>query len=90
MSSQLRLEFNSDGFREILCGDGVKGMVDSATEKIKARADAGIQGESEGFRATSILGNYGGGRWVGFVSTTDQESMIAESEGKALSKAVSG
>lgn len=90
MSSQLRLEFNSDGFREILCGDGVKGMVDSATEKIKVKADAGIQGTSEGFSASSFLGNYGGGRWVGVVSTTDKESMIAESEGKALSKAVSG
>lgn len=88
--SQLKLEFNSDGFKEILCSDGVHSLVDSTTEKIKAKADAGIQGQSEGFKASSMLGNYGGGRWVGFVSTTDRESMIAESEGKALSKAVSG
>ena len=88
--NQLRLEFNSDGFKEILCSDGVHGLVDSTTEKIKAKADAGINGDSEGFRASSMLGNYGGGRWVGFVSTTDNATMIAESEGKALSKAVSG
>ena len=88
--NQMRLEFNSDGFREILCGDGVHSLVDSTTEKIKAKADAGINGDSEGFRASSMLGNYGGGRWVGFVSTTDNATMIAESEGKALSKAVSG
>ena len=88
--NQMRLEFNSDGFKEILCSDGVHGLVDSTTEKIKAKADAGINGDSEGFRASSMLGNYGGGRWVGFVSTTDNATMIAESEGKALSKAVSG
>ena len=88
--NQLRLEFNSDGFKEILCSDGVHGLVDSTTEKIKTKADAGIQGASEGFQASSFLGNYGGGRWIGVVSTTDYESMVAEAEGKALSKAVSG
>ena len=86
---QIRLEFNSDGFKEILCSDGVHELVDSATEKIKTKADAGIQGESEGFRALSFLGG-SAGRWVGIVRTTDKESMIAEAEGKALSKAVSG
>ena len=33
-------------------------------------------------------GGYGGGRWVASVTTTDHNSMVAESEDKALSKAV--
>ena len=35
-------------------------------------------------------GNYGGGRVIGSVSTTDYESQRAEAEDKALSKAVTG
>ena len=32
--------------------------------------------------------NEGGGRWIGFVKTTDKNSMIAETEDKALTGAV--
>lgn len=90
MAKQIKLEFKSEGFREILCGGGVQSAVSSAAEQIRARATANIAGESEGFSAHIWQGNYGGGRVIGSVSTTDYESQRAEAEDKALSKAVTG
>lgn len=93
MAKQIRLEFNSDGFREILTGAGVQSAVSEATQKIQAQANANAAGEldenSEGFSAKTWLGGFGGGRWVGSVSTTDHSTMVAEAENKALSRAVS-
>lgn len=93
MAKQIRLEFNSDGFREILTGTGVQSVVSEATQKIQAQANANAAGEldenSEGFSAKTWLGGFGGGRWVGSVSTTDHSTMVAEAENKALSRAVS-
>ena len=90
MATQVKLEFKSEGFRQILTGSGVQGVVQSAAERIQASANAGISGESEGFSSHVWQGNYGGGRWIGSVSTTDLESQRAEAEDKALSKAVTG
>ena len=93
MAKQIRLEFNSDGFREILTGAGVQSAVSEATQKIQAQANANAAGEldenSEGFSARMWIGGFGGGRWVGSVSTTDHSTMVAEAENKALSRAVS-
>ena len=94
MASQIRLQFNSDGFREILTGAGVQSVVSEATQKIQAQANANAadelsDGNSEGFSAKTWRGGYGGGRWVGSVSTTDHATMVAEAENKALSRAVS-
>lgn len=88
MAQQIRLEFISDGFREILMSGEVQALVSSTTESIQAKANANLTEESEGFKAKTWQGGYGGGRWIGTVSTTDHESMVAESENKALSKAV--
>lgn len=88
MAKQIRLEFNSDGFKQILKSDGVKELVKEQTDTIKDRANGNIDGESEGFSSEVIYGGYGGGRWVGFVNTTDAASQRAEAEDKALSRAV--
>lgn len=88
MATQIKLKFNSDGFKQILTGSGVQSVVQSATENIQGKANANINGTSEGFSASVWQGNYGGGRWIGSVSTTDAESQRAEAEDKALSKAV--
>lgn len=90
MSQQTRIVFNSDGFREILNSPGTQSLVQSTTDTIQAKANAGISGESSGFYARVEKGNYGGGRWVGFVGSTDHASLVAETENKALTKAVSG
>lgn len=93
MAKQIRLEFLSEGFKEILTGAGVQNLVSEATQKIQAQANANAAGEldedSEGFSAKTWLGGFGGGRWVGSVSTTDHSTMVAEAENKALSRAVS-
>ena len=93
MAKQIRIKFNSDGFREILTGAGVQSAVSEATQKIQAQANANAAGElgeeSEGFSAKTWLGGFGGGRWVGSVSTTDHSTMVAVAENKALSRAVS-
>ena len=86
--TQTRIEFNSAGFREILLSDGVKNLVTETANSIRDRANANNSRGGEGFEAHESVGGYGGGRWVGFVSTTDRESMIAEAEDKALSRAV--
>lgn len=88
MATQIKIKFNSDGFKQILTGSGVQSVVQSATDNIQSKANANINGTSEGFSAHVWQGNYGGGRWIGSVSTTDAESQRAEAEDKALSKAV--
>ena len=80
------LQFISAGFKAILESEGTKEVVRSAAEEIqqKANANAGV----DGFSCEVWHGNYGGGRWVASVSTTDKKTMKAESEDKALSRAV--
>ena len=87
----IRVEFNSDGFRQLLLSGEVKDLISGHVDAIKARADASLNGaESQGFNAKVEQGNYGGGRWVGFVGTSDLATVVAESEDKALTKAVHG
>lgn len=83
----IRIEFNSDGFASLLKGSEVQAMIEGHTNAVKERADAYIAGESQGFKGdTKLMGT----RWVGLVGTTDMATMIAESEHKALEKAVNG
>ena len=85
---EVKLEFISDGFRQILMSDGVRALVEKTTNDIKQKADSGILGKAEGFKAHVFKGGYGGGRWVGSVYTTDFGTMAAEAERKVLTKAV--
>lgn len=86
MASETRIVFNSDGFRQILFSDGVKQAIETQAEEIADRANAA--GDCNGFKPSVIAGGYGGGRYIGFVSTTDKKSMQAESENKALTGAI--
>jgi len=88
MGKQTRITFISKGFKDILCGDGVKELVTSQASDIQSRASANNSRGGEGFEAETWMGRYGGGRWVASVSTTDRASRIAEAEDKALSRAV--
>lgn len=89
MSTKTTLEFISAGFKAILESEGTKELVRSVGEEIqsKANANAGLDGE-DGFSCNVWHGNYGGGRWVASVTTTGKDSQKAESEDKALSRAV--
>lgn len=84
-----RIQFNSAGFRQLLLSDGCREVVQSATEDICAKANANNGRGGEGFTAHTQVGGYGGGRWIGFVSSTDKKSAAAESEDKALTRALS-
>lgn len=88
MGKQIKIKFISQGFKEILCSEGVKNLVTSATSDIQGKANANNTRGGEGFDAHVWMGSFGGGRWVGSVSTTDRKSQIAEAEDKALSRAV--
>ena len=88
MSQQVDVEFISAGFKEILESEGVHDFLEQKANEIKSRADANIGDDSEGFKVTVMKGGYGGGRWVAHVQTTDYATMVAESEHKALTKAV--
>lgn len=94
--SDVTIEFNSDGFRQILLSSGVQGVVAEATQQIAARANANlIDTSSEGYEGTVMesprMSGYGnGGRWVGFVRALDYKAMADEAENKSLSRAVSG
>jgi len=86
--ADVRIVFKSEGFRQILLSDGCRDLVQSTTEEIKNKADANNTRGGDGFEASTMVGGYGGGRWIGFVSTTDNASKIAESEDKALTRAI--
>ena len=86
--ADVRIVFKSEGFRLILLSDGCRDLVQSTTEEIKNKADANNTRGGDGFEASTMVGGYGGGRWIGFVSTTDNASKIAESEDKALTRAI--
>lgn len=84
-----RIQFNSAGFRQILLSDGCREVIQSTAEDICAKANANNSRGGEGFTANTQVGGYGGGRWIGFVSSTDKKSTAAESEDKALTRALS-
>lgn len=83
----MRIEFNPSGFEAILKGSEVQQMLKSYADAIKERADGYIDGESKGFNSKTTLA---GSRWIAIVGTSDMATIIAESEQKALTKAVHG
>jgi len=82
-SKKVRLEFNSAGFAQILHSEACHELVQSVAQDIADRANANSGLDS--FKATSINAST---RYVGFASTTDKESLAAESEDKALTRAL--
>ena len=83
-----RIVFNSEGFREILLSEGCHDLVTSVTEDIAAKANANNDRGGTGFRSSTQVGGYGGGRWIGFVTATDNKAAAAQSEDQALTRAL--
>lgn len=91
MAKKIEIEWNHAGFEQILCASGTMTAVQSATDKIRANANANNRRGGHGFRSGVRLGKaFGSQRALGFVYSSDRQSAIAESEDKALSRAVSG
>lgn len=83
-----RIVFNSEGFREILLSEGCHDLVTSVTEEIADKANANNDRGGNGFNASTQVGGYGGGRWIGFVTATDNKAAAAQSEDQALTRAL--
>lgn len=90
-----RLVFNSAGFRQILLSEGCHELVQSVTDQIKDNAVSNYAAvvpdhvdANAGFNARTQVGGYGGGRWIGFVSTADEYAAAAESEDAVLTRAI--
>ena len=89
MAKKMEITFISEGFEQILTSGGTMSAVQSATDRIKTRANANNRRGGKGFNSGTRSGKaYGSQRALGFVYTTDIQSRIAEAEDKALSKAV--
>ena len=84
----VRIQFNSEGFRQILLSEGCRDLVQQTTEGIADRANANNTRGGDGFKATTQVGGYGGGRWIGFVTATDKKASAAQSEDQALTRAI--
>ena len=84
-----RIVFNSEGFREILLSEGCHELVTNVTEEIADKANANNDRGGNGFNASTQVGGYGGGRWIGFVTATDNNAAAAQSEDQALTRALS-
>ena len=89
MAKETRIVFNTEGFRQILLSDGCHNVVQSTADSICQTANANNSRGGDGFIATTQVGGYGGGRWIGFVSASDKNASIAESEDQALTRALS-
>lgn len=85
---KVRIVFNSEGFREILLSEGCHNLVTSVTEEIAEKANANNDRGGNGFNASTQVGGYGGGRWIGFVTATDNKAAAAQSEDQALTRAL--
>lgn len=85
MANNMRIEWNNDGFKQLLQSSGVEALVLSHAETIAGRANANMTEDSEGFRAHSVRAS---SRYVAYAGTTDEATRRAEAENKVLSRAV--
>lgn len=91
MAQKMVIEWNHAGFEALLCDEGTMALVQQQTDRICENANANNSRGGNGFESGTRLGKaYGSQRALGFVYSTDNKSALAESEDKALSRAVSG
>ena len=91
MATKMTIEWNHAGFEALLCDAGTMALVQEQADRICDAANANNARGGSGFESATRLGRaYGSQRALGFVYSTDQKSAVAESEDKALSRAVSG
>lgn len=89
MAEEIKIEFISEGFRKILTSENVRALVEGEATKIQERANSMAGGrDTEGFVVNTMMGNYGGGRWISNVQAADYEAAVAAAEDKVLDRAV--
>ena len=84
MSAKFRIEWNSDGFKQILQSDEMRAAVESQTEEIANRAQANVSDGVEVYKKVQQGTKGRSSRWIGIVSVLDRE----ETENKALTRAM--
>ena len=89
MAKQIKIEWNHSGFEAILCSDGTMQMIRNKTSEIQQRANANNTRGGEGYtQRVNISTMFGSRRANGSVFSVDRAGAVAESEDKALSRAV--
>lgn len=94
MPKKVTIQFNNEGFRNILNNSATREWVQGIADGIAVRAknNSGRFPNAE-YTAKIYHGSYGGGRTIGSVWTNSEnnvDSMLAQAIDKALSKAVEG
>lgn len=87
--ADVRIEFISEGFKQILTSEGCHDIVEKTTQEICEKANGNNARGGDGFVASTQIGGYGGGRWIGFVTASDKNASAAQSEDQALTRALS-
>lgn len=88
MAKTVRIEHISAGWREILMSEPVKQLVSDNAEAVRSRAESMSTMPGAEWAAEVSVGNYGGGRIVGYVRPANLQAMIDEASGKLLEVAV--
>lgn len=83
MGRSNKIKFNSRGFKQILLGSGTSSAVNAAAYRMRSRAGKGIV-------VRSMVGGYGGGRAVAFVTTQAKTPEDAEHQRESLESAAHG
>lgn len=90
MKAKIQIEWNHEGFEEILTSDGARQVCEEKAQQIQAEANAGLKADdTPGFAVGGkVVKAYGSQRWMSFVHTTDAATMFAERDDQLLTKAV--
>lgn len=82
-----KIQFVDQGFKDILNSSGCQNVVYQNTKRISDEANGNNKRGGDGFTYKVIKGSKAK-RYIGFVYSQDIESTTAESEDKALTRAV--
>lgn len=82
------IQFNSAGFKALLESEDIRQLVEDTANGICDKANANNERGGQGFAVQVKHMNYGGGRWGAFVYAKDTKATQAESEEKALTRAL--
>lgn len=88
--AEVKIEFDSDGFKQILNSEGTRALLEGKAEEICARANANVSNiDTAGYKVTTLHATkYKDGRWLSHVQAADYAAAVAEAENKSLTKAV--
>lgn len=80
-----KIDFVDAGFKAVLQSEGCQEVVGTAAQAMADKANANYGGD--GYEASTVYGGRAQ-RYIGLVKATDKESLKAESEDQALTRAI--